>query len=89
MEINERRIGKSAGEVWWRGKKSGVGNGFRGRGGVRMVVVDVARRTVQEEPGNVSVSVSWGGGRFLFDLVVYCRPSHELLITLMHRILEK
>lgn len=26
-----------------------------------MVVVDVARRTVQEQPGNVSVSVSWGG----------------------------
>lgn len=53
-----------------------------------MLVVDVARRTVQEQPGNVSVSVSWGG-QFLFDLVVYCRPSHELLITLMHRILEK
>ena len=44
-----------------------------------MVVVDVARRTVQEQPGNVS-----GGGRggaIPSTSLSFYRPSHELLIT--------
>ena len=78
MEINECRIGKRAGTVVEIRKRqiSRVANGFRGLE-VRGVV---ARRSVQGASWYV---LEW---RFLgksFFLLVFCRSSHELLITVL------